>query len=106
MIGATAGSASRFAGSPASGTRAKWSASSGAVATVAATLMAVPSTAARDAATRTGPRAPALAGPGRSASSAAVIPPRSGGASTMIPATAANESCHPDRPPPSGLRQA
>ena len=49
MAGATAGSASRFAGRPASGTEPKWWASSGAVARVAATLMATPSASARTA---------------------------------------------------------
>ena len=50
MAGATAGSASRLAGSPASGTEPKWWASSGAVASVAATVIATPS--ARAAASR------------------------------------------------------
>ena len=52
MAGATAGSASRFAGSPATGTASKWCASSGAVARVAARVIAVPSARPRTSAAR------------------------------------------------------
>ena len=86
IAGATAGSASTFAGSAASGTEPKWWASSGAVASVAATVIATPSASARTS------RA-AQAG----ASSAAAAPRArpSGAPSRRMPATAANESCQP-----------
>ena len=84
MTGATTGAASRLAGSEASDTCSKWNARSGAVATVAATVIAV--------ASATGSGRP------RRASSA-----RSGGASSSSPATAANESCQPGSPAARGF---
>ena len=75
MIGATAGAASRFAGSEASETCSKWKASSGAVPIVAATVIAAAS----------------ATGSGMCRASA----PRSGGASSSSANTAANDSCQP-----------
>ena len=71
-----------MAGSPASESVPKWCASSGAVAAVAATVIASPSARAR----------------GRPGSAS-----RTGGASTRIPATAANESCQPGSAVARGL---
>ncbi len=84
MIGATAGAASRLAGSEASDTRPKWNASSGAVPSVAAVVMAPASATA----------------PGtRRATSASRMRPDS----RRIATTAAKDSCHPGSPAARGL---
>ncbi len=82
MTTGTAGRARTLAGRLAAETEPKWWAMSGAVATVAATVTAIPSASSR------GSRPRRL---------------RSGGASTMIPATAANDSCQPTSPAARGL---
>ena len=83
MIGATAGAASRLAGSDASDTCSKWNASSGAVPTVAATVIAAAS----------------ATGPGITRSNTT----RSGGHSTSSATTAANDSCQPGSDEARGL---
>ena len=83
MIGATSGRASTLAGRPASETVPKWWAISGAVATVAATVTAMPSASGRGQRARAGGAA--------------------AGASVRIPATAANESCQPGSPHARGF---
>ncbi len=84
MTGATTAAASRLAGSDASETCSKCSAISGAVAMVAATVIAATS----------------ATGPG---TRRRVSAPRRRGASASRPATAANESCQPGSPTASGL---
>ena len=78
ITGAIAAAASRFAGSAASETCSKWSAISGAVPAVAATVIAATS----------------ATGPGTARASTA----RSGGASASSATTAANDSCQPGSP--------
>ena len=78
IAGATAGRATRFAGIAVSETVPKWWAARGAVARVAARVIAAPSARAR--------RTPVPSGARRRIS---------GGARTSSPATAQNESCQP-----------
>ena len=84
ITGATAGAATRLAGSEASETCSKCSAISGAVASVAAAVTAIAS------ASGPGTRARRSASPQR-------------GTSASSPATAANESCQPGSPDARGL---
>jgi hypothetical protein len=83
IAGATAGSASRLASSVVIEIASKWKAISGAVASVAAVVIAAPSASARRQ-----PEAPIRA----------VIASRSGEASRRMPSTAAKLSCQPTLP--------
>ena len=89
MAGATTGRASTLAGRPASGTESKWWASSGAVATVAATVMATPSASAC-ALHRS---ALGIAGASSSTARRSTLP--RGIPKARMPTTAAKESCQP-----------
>ena len=99
MAGATAGSARRFATSPATGTAPKWNATTGAVAIVAASVIAIASAMPRTSAPARG------FGGCRSSSVPAPVSTRpSGRPIVRIPATATKDSCHPGSAPARGFR--
>ena len=77
----------------------KWWASSGAVATVAAIVIARPSASSRSAARRADP-----GGLGSSSAAARASTRPSGTPSSRMPATAANESCQPGSPQARGFQ--
>ena len=91
ITGATATSTSTLAGIDASESRSKSCAISGAVATVAASVIAMPSLR------------PRARGFGRLPLSRSSISSRSGPAQSMIPSTAAKLSCQPTSEPKRGL---
>ena len=117
MAGATAGSARTLAASPASGTDPKWYATRGAVANVAAAVIAMPSQrpsrSARDreppcapwpdAARPGGPREPARRSGANSSATRRSLA-ASGRPASRMPATATNESCQPGSPQARGFR--